>query len=185
MAGRLRITGGTARGVPLTTPERVRLRPTSGLVREALFNILGDEVVQATFLDLFAGTGAAGIEALSRGAASATFVDAEQACCQAILRSLARTNLAEAATVVRGRLPGALRSLEGPFDIVFSDPPYGSEDADATLVESSDLVTASGVVVYEHSSRYNPPDRLAGHLLVDRRDYGDSSLSFYRRQEGE
>ena len=185
MPSKLRITGGSARGIPLTEPSRVRLRPTSGLVREALFNILGEEVADALVLDLFAGTGAVGIEALSRGAASATFVDAEQACCQAIVRSLARTNLAASGKVIRGRLPGALRSLTGPFDIIYIDPPYGAPEADETLVLAAELAGPLGVVVYEHASRYNPPDRLAGHLMADRRDYGDSSLSFYRRVEAE
>lgn len=185
MPSRLRVMGGSARGIPLAEPQRFRLRPTSGLVREALFNILGDEVTDAHVLDLFAGTGAVGIEALSRGAASATFIDAEQACCQAILASLARTHLDDHAKVVRGRLPSALRSLEGAFDIIFSDPPYGADEAEATLLEATALSAPGGTVVYEHASRYNPPDRLASHIRVDRRDYGDSSLSFFRQQEGE
>ncbi|KAA0226890.1 16S rRNA (guanine(966)-N(2))-methyltransferase RsmD, partial [bacterium] len=86
-AGRLRISGGTAKGLPLAEPRGHRLRPTSGLVREAIFNILGDRVSGSAVLDLFAGTGALGIEALSRGAASAVFVESEPAACQAILQS--------------------------------------------------------------------------------------------------
>jgi len=166
-------------------PRGVRLRPSSGLVREALFNILGSEVVGASVLDLFAGTGVLGIEALSRGAAHATFVDAEAACCEAIIQSLARTGFAEAGTVIRGRLPGALHSLDGTFDIVFSDPPYGAAEAEETIVEVAPLLAEGGAVVYEHASRYNPPDRLAGLDRVQRRDYGDSTLSFYRRRERE
>ncbi|MGH2634192.1 MAG: RsmD family RNA methyltransferase, partial [Tepidiformaceae bacterium] len=78
-ASKLRISGGSARGIPVTEPKGLRLRPTSGLVREALFNILGDLIEDATVLDLYAGTGAVGIEALSRGAAAATFIDGEAA----------------------------------------------------------------------------------------------------------
>jgi len=97
----------------------VRLRPTSGLVREAIFNILGDRISGARVLDLFAGTGALGIEALSRGAAHATFYEAEPGAVTAILASLARTGFNDSATVLRGRLPGALSSVTSQFDIIF------------------------------------------------------------------
>lgn len=163
----------------------MRLRPTSALVREAVFNILGDRVEGARVLDLFAGTGALGIEALSRGAASTVFVETEPAACQAILDSLARTRLAENATVLRGRLPAALRSLEPSFDLILLDPPYGMEGVDETLASIAPLVAPGGLVVYEHGSRYNPPGRPAGLRLVDRRVYGDSAIAVYAHEEGQ
>jgi len=163
----------------------MRLRPTSGLVREALFNILGDLVQGARVLDLYAGTGAVGIEALSRGAAHVTFVEGEAAACEAILQSLARTGFGPQATVLRGRLPAALKSLEGPFGIIFMDPPYGLETADETLHLAPPLLADSGLLVYEHASRYNPPERPAGLHLQERRVYGDSALALYVRQEGQ
>jgi 16S rRNA (guanine966-N2)-methyltransferase len=163
----------------------MRLRPTSGLLREALFNILGDTILDARVVDLYAGTGAVGIEALSRGAAHATLVEAEAAGCQAILQSLARTNLAGHAKVLRGRLPAALKSLDGPFDFIFMDPPYGLETAEETLHGAAGLLAPGGRLVYEHSSRYNPPERPAGLILQERRAYGDSALALYVRQEGE
>lgn len=171
--------------MPLVEPRGVRLRPTSALVREAVFNILGDRVEGARVLDLFAGTGALGIEALSRGAASTVFVEAEPAACQAILDSLARTRLAENATVLRGRLPAALRSLEPSFDLILLDPPYGMEGVDETLASIAPLVAPGGLVVYEHGSRYNPPGRPAGLRLVDRRVYGDSAIAVYAHEEGQ
>jgi 16S rRNA (guanine966-N2)-methyltransferase len=182
---RIRITGGTDRGMPLAEPRGVRLRPTSGLVREAVFNILGDLVDGARVLDLFAGTGALGIEALSRGARSAVFVEAEPAACQAILDSLARTGLAENATVMRGRLPAALRSLEPSFDLILLDPPYGLEGVDETLADLRRLLAANGLVVYEHGSRYNPPERPAGLHMIERRVYGDSAIAVYACEEGQ
>lgn len=184
-AAKLRIAGGSARGLPLAEPRGLRLRPTSGLVREAVFNILGDLVVDASVLDLYAGTGALGIEALSRGAARATFVDAEAAACQAILQSLSRAAFTERATVLRGRLPRALSTLTGPFDLIFMDPPYQEETASDTLLALPEYLAADGTVVYEHGSRYNPPERLAGLQLTERRVYGDSAIALYALQEGE
>lgn len=183
-SAKLRIAGGTARGIPITEPRGYRLRPTSGLVREAVFNILGDLVEGSAALDLYAGTGALGIEALSRGAAAATFIDAEAAACQAILQTLARAGLATKATVLRGRLPTALASIRGPFNLIFLDPPY-QDDAVETLLALPVLVASGGLVVYEHASRYNPPERPDGLRLTERRVYGDSAIALYAPQEGE
>lgn len=186
-AGRgVRIAGGTAKGMPLVEPRGVRLRPTSGLVREAVFNILGDRIDAARVLDLYAGTGALGIEALSRGASHATFVEGEAGCVQAILQSLSRAGFAATGTVIRGRLPAAIAKLEsGAFDIIFLDPPYNDESAEATLMALPRLLAPGGLVVYEHGSRYNPPERPAGLLMSERRVYGDSAVAMYALLEGE
>jgi 16S rRNA (guanine966-N2)-methyltransferase len=103
----------------------------------------------------------------------------------AILQSLARTSLAAAGKVVRGRLPGALASIQGQFDIIFVDPPYNDPAAEETLIAAAAKLAEGGIVVYEHGSRYNPPQRLPGLALEERRVYGDSALAFYVRQEGE
>jgi len=184
-AGKLRVTGGSARGLPLVEPQRLRLRPTAGLVREAIFNILGDTVADAAVLDLFAGTGALGIEALSRGATSAVFVDAAPAACQAIVQSLARAGFSGPGRVIRGRLPAALAGLQGPFDFAFMDPPYDSDAAEPTLAALGPLLARGGLVVYEHGSRYNPPGCPAALELQQRRIYGDTALALYAHQEGE
>ncbi|MEO8538209.1 MAG: 16S rRNA (guanine(966)-N(2))-methyltransferase RsmD [bacterium] len=181
----VRISGGTARGIPLTEPRGVRLRPTSGLVREAIFNILGEHTENATVLDLFAGTGALGIEALSRGAAHATFYEAEAGAITAILASLARTKLADNAKVVRGRLPAALGAVQERFSLIFMDPPYGDDSAEPTLMVVDRLLSEGGIVVYEHASRYNPPERPARLRQTERRVYGDTAIALYTLQEGE
>ena len=181
----VRIAGGTARGIPLTEPRGVRLRPTSGLVREAIFNILAEKVEDASVLDLFAGTGALGIEALSRGAERATFVEAEAGAVQAIFTSLARTNLAERGKVVRGRLPAALSSVQGTFDLIFMDPPYNEPSGEDLLLKLGALLAEGGYVVYEHSSRYNPPQRPEGLNLVERRVYGDTAIALFSKEEEE
>lgn len=163
----------------------MRLRPTAGRVREAIFNVLGAEIEGAMVIDLFAGTGALGIEALSRGAASAVFVEGEGAACRAILQTLAKAGFGEAGRVLRGRLPAALKSVEGTFDVVFLDPPYEGEDGPETLARLGPLVAAGGTVVYEHGSRYNPPGRPAGLILRERRVYGDTAIALYGPLEGE
>jgi 16S rRNA (guanine966-N2)-methyltransferase len=182
---RLRITGGSARGIPIVEPRGHRLRPTSGIVREALFNILADRCEGATVLDLFAGTGALGVEALSRGAKSAYFIESAASACQAILLTLARASVAERGTVLRGTLPQALKTLTTTFDIIFLDPPYGEPVAEETLVLLAPLLADGGIIVFEHGSRYNPPDRPGGLVCTDRRPYGDSALAFYAHMEGE
>ncbi|HEY5476697.1 MAG TPA: 16S rRNA (guanine(966)-N(2))-methyltransferase RsmD [Tepidiformaceae bacterium] len=180
-----RITGGQNRGLPLVEPKGLRLRPTSGLVREAIFNIVGARIEGARVLDLYAGTGALGMESLSRGALAAVFVDAEASSCQAILQSVARANYSASATVMRGRLPAVARDLPGQFDIVFLDPPYQSDTGAETLAGVAPLVAPGGLVVYEHGSRYNPAERPPGLVLVERRVYGDSAIALYAREEGE
>jgi 16S rRNA (guanine966-N2)-methyltransferase len=154
-------------------------------VREAVFNIVGDRVHGAHVLDLYAGTGALGIEALSRGAAHATFVEGEAACVEAILQSLSRAGFPDRATVMRGRLPAAVKRLKASsFDLIFLDPPYGDEGAEETLMEAARLLAPSGMVVFEHGSRYNPPERPGGLRMAERRVYGDSAIALYVQLEG-
>ena len=183
-AARIRVTGGDLRGFQLAEAGGDRLRPTSARVREAIFNVIAPRVAGAAALDLFAGTGALGFEALSRGAASAVFVESHRSAAQALARSLARAGLGERGSVVRGFLPAAAASLEGPFDLVFLDPPYDSDRALATLGAVAPLLAAGGLVVYEHRSRYNPPQRPPGLTLTDRRVYGDTAVAFFLALEG-
>lgn len=162
-------------------PKGVELRPTLDRVRESLFNILGPRLDQARFLDLFAGTGANGIEALSRGAAHATFVDADKRALTAIRRNLSAVRLSSSAVCLKLRLPEGLRALEGPFDIVFADPPYDF-DAHEQLIEglaTYRLVAEHGIFVLEHAQRSDSPES-AGTLHRTRQSrYGNTALSFY------
>ena len=182
---RVRVTGGSLRGFQLAEPGGDRLRPTSARVREAIFNMLAARIEDAAVLDLFAGTGALGIEALSRGAARAVFVENHRSSARAIVQSLARAEMAGRGSVVRGALPGALDAAEGPFDLIFLDPPYDSEQASPTLSAVGPLLAGGGLVVYEHRSRYNPPERPLGLELSDRRVYGDTAVAFFVALEGE
>jgi 16S rRNA (guanine966-N2)-methyltransferase len=181
-----RITGGELRGRVVRAPAGAGpgFRPTAARVREALFSILGVRVREARFADLYAGTGIVGLEALSRGAREVVFVEEQRALSRSIVEHCAQLGLREVTTVITGRLPSALRRLAGAFDVVFMDPPYGDSLAEETLAATRGHVAEGALVVYEHSSRYNPPERPAGLRLVDRRVYGDSALGLYQTSEG-
>jgi 16S rRNA (guanine966-N2)-methyltransferase len=159
------------------------LRPTAGRVREAVFDILGDEIRGARCLDLFAGTGAMGIEALSRGAASCVFLEETPSALRAIQKNLEICGFTSRGEVIRGRLPSALSRLplKSPFEVVFVDPPYGSREAEATMMalgESRNLSPRARVIL-EHRKSWIPPDG-AGRLSLQRSArYGDTTLSFY------
>jgi 16S rRNA (guanine966-N2)-methyltransferase len=185
-----RVIAGSARGIRLRAPG-AGTRPLADRVKQTLFAILEPDLDGARVLDLFAGSGAAGIEALSRGAASAVFVEKDPAAASVIEANLRATSLAgPGATVVRadavawlGRasLPGA------PFDLVIADPPYAETDL---LVRTLEALGAAGApltptarVVAKHFWRDRPPDRIG--LLASERDrrFGETALTFYRREE--
>ena len=180
----MRITGGRWRSRALEAPRGMTTRPTSDRVREALFSILGD-VAGLDVLDLFAGSGALGLEALSRGAASATFVEEARPALVALRENVATLDVGAQATVVAAEARSALRRLAGQgarFGLVFLDPPYaaaGTPDAIADLVAHGLLVPGAWVVV-EHATRDVPP---AAPPVLERRfarAYGDTTLTFHR-----
>ena len=151
-------------------------------MREALFNILGPP--PGPVLDLYAGSGALGLEALSRGAPSAVFVERDGAALSALRRNVREAGAEDRATVLAGDVRGALRKLSHTnrqFSWVFLDPPYIKE-TDGVLAEISggDLLTACAVVIVEHDRRHPSPASVGCLFLTDRRQYGDTELSFYR-----
>jgi 16S rRNA (guanine966-N2)-methyltransferase len=183
-----RVIAGTARGIRLEAPGPAT-RPLADRVKQTLFAILEPDLAGASVLDLFAGSGAAGIEALSRGAANATFVERDRAAAASIAENLRRTHLggdrarivrADALTWLRG--PGA--ATAGPFDLVIVDPPYAETALlTATLEALGPLIAPGARVVAKHFWRDRPPAAI-GLLASDReRRFGETSLTFYRRQE--
>lgn len=186
----MRVVGGRWRGRPIEGPSSQAIRPTSDRLRESLFNILshghGDPVPDARVLDLFAGTGALGLEALSRGAASALFVDLSAESAALIGRNLATLGAGGSARTLRrdaGRL-GILR--EEPFTLAFCDPPYGRGLAEAALLSGlgGGWFAADALVVVEEAatSRFAFP---AGFVELDRRRVGGTELAFARLGEGD
>ena len=180
-----RITGGTLAGRVVRAPGRGRIgfRPTSARLREALFGVIGARIEEARFLDLYAGAGLVGLDALSRGAAEAVFIESSNALAGSIREHVKLFGLDSVARVVQCRLPKCLEQAGGPFSIIFLDPPYDDATASRTLEAVAQVATAEALVVYEHSSRYNPPERPAGLHIVERRVYGDSAIGLYEITE--
>lgn len=188
----MRITGGTARGRKLATPRSDRIRPTCDRVREALFNILGPRISGARVLDLFAGTGAIGTEALSRGAMFTLFVDHSleagrlieanlRACLRQPSAAFVQLNLAETTTLqpLRAKLETDVR-----FDLVFMDPPYQKNLATPVLarVDEADILAPDALVVVEEHHTVNLPETIGSLIVIDHRRYGETGLWLYRRR---
>ena len=168
--------GGAFRGRGLAVPPGAR--PTEGRVREALFSIWSDRIENARVLDLFAGSGVVGLEAVGRGAFSALAVDDNLRTIKILEENAARVG--EKLEVRRLTLPAGLGRLTGPFDLVFADPPYAFEAYTELLFGVVPLLAPDGEVVVEHSTRRELPLEAGPLVRVDVRRYGESSLSFYR-----
>ena len=185
----MRIIAGGFRGHPLVAPRGQATRPTSDRVREALFSILGD-IQGVQVLDLYAGSGALGLEALSRGAASATFVESARAAAVAIRRNIEALEVQDRAALlardVRPSLRGLAKQAER-YGLVFLDPPYAqAETAEilADLVESGAMADGAWIVL-EHAARSAPPAPPGGLRLRFTRTYGDTALTVYRYEAKE
>jgi 16S rRNA (guanine966-N2)-methyltransferase len=176
----MRIIAGTHRGRPLKTPTWHGLRPTSDRLRETLFNILAARVPGARVLDAFAGTGAVGLEALSRGAASAVCLEHDRRAHALIAENRALLALEAQCMILRTDARRALQApiAGGPFEIVFLDPPYDDEDLGALVTAAAAQRAPGGVLVLEHASR-RPSPALNGQPPSRRVKAGDSTLSFY------
>jgi 16S rRNA (guanine(966)-N(2))-methyltransferase RsmD len=181
------VIAGSARGIRLAAPGP-GTRPLADRVKQTLFAILEPDLSEARMLDLFAGSGAAGIEALSRGAALATFVESDAGAVRTIGENLRRTKLADRASVVRSDVVGWMASeagSAGPFDVVVVDPPYADSDALARVLgllggDGSPLAPDARVVA-KHFWKDRPPERI-GLLASEReRRFGETALTFYRR----
>jgi 16S rRNA (guanine966-N2)-methyltransferase len=176
----LRIIAGALKGRRLDTPAWDGLRPTSDRLRETLFNVLADRIDRAKVLDGFAGTGAVGIEALSRGAATVTFVESDPRAVRLIERNLERCAVGDRYAIIRaGFADTARRSPPGLFDLVFLDPPYGADAIVSTLEAAAPLVAPRGLLILEHARRDATPARVASIAKTRDINSGDSALSLY------
>lgn len=187
----MRIIAGKFRSRQLKSLKGLTLRPTSDMLRETLFNILGPRLEGSRFLDLFAGTGAVGIEAISRGALSTVFVENHPAAARLIRENLASLEIRSEARIIASAVTAALTKLEREhatvFDFIFLDPPYANEkDYEATLhsLENSSLVTNSTIVIAEHHKSFDLRASLGQFERVRVLHQGDAALTFYRTSPG-
>ena len=179
-----RVTAGSSRGRRLKTPPGRSTRPTTSLVREALFNIIGDSIRGARVLDLFAGAGTLGIEALSRGAASATFVERDRTCATIVAENLTATGFAQQGDVATADAIDWLRAHDGDlatYNLLLLDPPYQDGATLTAALEALDHAPLrdQALLVVEHH-RSQPLPALQRLSLVRERDYGTTRLTFFR-----
>lgn len=190
----MRIAGGQFKNHKLTTPKGNTTRPTSEKLRQTVFNICQHHVENATFLDVFAGSGAMGLEALSRGASHATFLEKNRLALQAIHKNLENLHLTEQATVLPGDALHSLKKLaqkNDSFDLIYIDPPYGQKvpgspqaliDATLSLIDTSNLLAPNGILFLEEA---NAPTVPLTHLILEKeRPVGDCHLYQYTQTTG-
>ena len=179
----MRVISGEARRTLLTTPTGLNTRPTSDRAKENLFNILNPRVQNARFLDIFSGSGAIGIEAMSRGASEAVFIENAPNAIAAIKQNLIKTRFINA-EILPIHVIAALAQLkvaERKFDIIFLDPPYESNLLEEVLQEIPTLLAPHGIIVAETDK--TPPPEISGLTLTNVRQYGRTTFLFFETQE--
>jgi 16S rRNA (guanine(966)-N(2))-methyltransferase RsmD len=182
----MRIIAGAFKGRVLQAPTWDGLRPTSDRLRETLFNILAPRIEEARVADVCAGTGAVGLEALSRGAGHVTFVEQDPRAVALIEANARKCGLTGGYTIERrDALARATQAPAPPFDIVFLDPPYAQRDLARWVAGAAAMLAPGGVAVLEHASRLAPPEEAGGLVIGRRLRQGDSALAFYAHAGGE
>ena len=179
----MRVITGKARGVQLKTPDGLLTRPTADKVKEALFSIINFDIPGAAVLDLFGGTGQLGIEALSRGAKSAVFVDAREDACKLIRENLRRTKMEADGKVIRSDYMDYLKRSREHFDIIFLDPPYAEEFLENALnrITEIDILQSNGIIVTERPLGKELPFEFEGYTRSRDYKYGKTLLTIYRK----
>ena len=179
----MRVITGKARGIQLKTPDGMLTRPTADRVKEALFSIIHFDVPTARVLDLFGGTGQLGIEALSRGASGAVFVDEREDACKLIRENLKRTKLESLAKVVRADYLTYLKSCKETFDIILLDPPYAEVYLENSLkmITEIDILQSGGIIIAERPLGKELPWDFEGFNRSKDYKYGKTLLTIYRK----
>jgi len=191
----MKISAGQLKGRNLSSSKALRLaksrdelRPTSSKVRESIFNIIGDRIRVSRFVDLYAGTGAIGIEAVSRGAGMVFFIEADQKRAELIEDMLKDCSCFERAEIINSKAADFIKSAErdgSKFDIIFLDPPYhgGELESALSLLADAALINEEGILIAEHLSKKRLPDEMG--RLVKKKDYkyGDTMLTLFRKKQ--
>ena len=181
----MRVIAGKYRSRRLKAPSSVGVRPTSDRLRETLFNILGPSITDSLFVDLYAGTGAIGIEAISRGAREVFFIDRDPGSISLVRQNLESLQICNGVEVITAEAEGGLDKLAARHliaDFIFLDPPYNDEGCMEVLgyLDASHLIAPQGIVIAEHSSKLELPERLDRLERTRLLEQGDAALSFYR-----
>lgn len=178
----LRIIAGTLGGRTIAAPDGNKTHPMSERVRNAVFNSLADSVKGAYVLDAFAGTGAVGIEAISRGAKFTTFIERDRLAQKVLSENIEKLGISSKTKVVKASVSSWCDTYEGQqFDLIFADPPYHDPQF-STVNKILGLLKPNGLMVLSHTGRFESPT-LPGVVVVDNRGYGDAAITFFR-QEG-
>lgn len=179
----MRVISGKAKGVQLKTPEGMVTRPTADRVKEALFSIVQFEIPGTRVLDLFGGTGQLGIEALSRGAKSAVFVDAQDSACKLIRENLKRARLEGEGQVIRSDYLDYLNRCRDQFDLIFLDPPYAEVFLENALkrISEIDILHSNGIIVAERPLGKELSLEFEGFIRSKDYKYGKTLLTIYRK----
>ncbi len=179
----MRVVSGKARGVVLKTPDGMLTRPTADRVKEALFSIIQFDISGAKVLDLFGGTGQLGIEALSRGAKSAIFVDSQKAACSLIRENLKRTQLEDSAKIVCSDYADFLKKSTETYDIILLDPPYAEKFLENALklITEIDILQSGGIIVTERPVEKNLDVDFPGYSRSKDYKYSKTVLTIYRK----
>ena len=179
----MRVITGSAKGVRLKTPDGLKTRPTSDRVKEAVFSIVQFEIEGSRFLDLFAGTGQMGIEALSRGAVSAVFVDGWKDACQLVRDNLKLARLSEKAKVVNSDYLSYLKNCREQFDIIFLDPPYAEIFLENSLnkISEIDILSDRGIIICERPAEKQLDLDISGLQRWKDYRYGKTWITVFRK----
>jgi len=181
----MRVITGSARGRRLAAPTGRDTRPTSELVKEAVFSMIQFEVESARVLDIFAGSGQMGIEALSRGASSCVFIENAKSAWQVLLANLEHTGFADKSKLIKNDAAAFLLNASGPFDVAFLDPPYRSKLLAKTLPLTAAVMRENGVIITETDIGEDIPEKAGEFSLYRSYTYGKTKIAQYRRETGE
>ncbi len=179
----MRIISGTEKGRRLKEPDNYDIRPTTDKVKESMFNIIQFELENARVLDMFAGTGQLGLEALSRGAKETVFADISPQALKIVAENIKTCGFAEKAHVIRGDILKAIQGL-GKFDIIFVDPPYDSDLAEKSLKEiiEFDILKENGIILCETRAEYSVPQAFEPYFIRKEYKYGKIKLAVYSKE---